>query len=133
MSEPTKPDFEKIATRMACAVWEYMSAGSHAPVGSLKPIMEQSLQSAYNAGKAENGLCLVPIDDDAKNGDYVLVYQSDVLEPQLTVCSFDKRWSSEGWWFCCDGKDAEIPLRGSAPTHYTKLTYRLIDLPNEVK
>ncbi len=62
-----------------------------------------------------------PIDTAPKDGTYVIVRQAGVLEPSMTICSFDKEWGEHGWWMCCDGKNPELPLRGPCPSEWMPL------------
>ncbi len=62
-----------------------------------------------------------PIETAPKDESYVLVKQSDVLEPSIYVACFDPAWGGDGWWLVCDGKNAELPLRGPEPTHWLPL------------
>jgi Lar family restriction alleviation protein len=55
-----------------------------------------------------------------KDGTYVTVYQTGVLEPSQCICMWDASWNG-GWWMACDGKDPELPLRGPEPTHWRPL------------
>ena len=52
-----------------------------------------------------------------RDGTPIQIWQEG-LEPNQYVAAFDDRWSNGGWWVICDGKNTEIPLRGSAPTHW---------------
>lgn len=72
-----------------------------------------------------------PIETAPKDGTDILVYQTDVSEPSMTVCAFDEDWSNDGWWTCCDGKNADIPLRGPEPTHWQPLPSPPKDTNNE--
>jgi hypothetical protein len=56
------------------------------------------------------------IETAPKDGAYILVYQTGVLEPSQVVCCYE-----DDWWQCCDGKNTELPLRGPAPTHWRPL------------
>lgn len=56
------------------------------------------------------------IDSAPKDGTYILLFQPDALEPDMTVCA----WFDD-WWMACDGKNPELPLRGKQPTHWCPL------------
>lgn len=91
----------------------WKTTGSH--FGDFK----EGFRAGWNAALVSQGW--QPIETAPRDGTWILVRQSDVLEPSVAVCAFDPECSEGGWWMCCDGKNPEIPLRGPSPTHWMPL------------
>lgn len=92
--------------------WQYIDNGS----GSDWQKRHEDAEPLYTHPPLVRENAWQPIDSAPKDGSWMLVYQEGVLEPSISVCCFE-----DGWWYCHDGKNCELPLRGIEPTHWMPL------------
>lgn len=98
------------AEQAAKAKYPYVTEDMPSRVATLRSRM--SFIQGYLARAAKEGW--QPIETAPKDGTYILIHN----DRGTCVAYFERGWGQDGWWLLDDGKNYEIPLRGSAPTHW---------------